>query len=89
MHRVTQTRNRNKQIQGGEKMKSNALRGKIVERGMTIGEFCNRAGFVRSTFDRKLSGISEFDRDEIERIARELDLTAEETCNIFFADIVA
>ena len=40
-------------------MKSNTLRAKIVERGMTVGEFCNRAGFVRSTFDRKLSGTNE------------------------------
>ena len=88
MHRVTQTRNMNKEIRGGEKMKSNALKAKIVEKGMTIGEFCTRAGFVRCTFDRKLAGTSEFDRDEIQRIARELDLTAEETCNIFFADIV-
>lgn len=88
MHRVTEKRNTNKKIRGGEKMKINALKAKIVEKGMTIGEFCNRAGFVRCTFDRKLAGTSEFDRDEIQRIAKELDLTAEETCNIFFADIV-
>ena len=33
-------------------MKANVLKGKIVERGMTIGVFCERTGFSRSTFDR-------------------------------------
>lgn len=69
-------------------MKANVLRGKITEMGMNIGEFCERANFVRSTFDRKLNGIYEFDRDEIERIIRVLDLTPDETRNIFFADDV-
>ena len=69
-------------------MRSNVLRGKIVENGMTIGEFCDRANFVRSTFDRKLSGASEFDRDEIERIIDVLGLTWDDARNIFFADEV-
>ena len=69
-------------------MRANALKGKIVENGMTIGEFCDRAKFVRSTFDRKLSGASEFDRDEIERIIDVLSLTWDEARNIFFADDV-
>lgn len=69
-------------------MRANALRGKIVEKGMTIGEFCETAKFVRSTFDRKMNGASEFDRDEIERIIAVLDLTWEEARNIFFADDV-
>lgn len=69
-------------------MRSNVLRGKIVENGMTIGEFCDRANFVRSTFDRKLSGASEFDRDEIERIIDVLGLTWDDARNIFFDDEV-
>lgn len=70
-------------------MRANVLRGKIVENGMTIGEFCDRANFVRSTFDRKLSGASEFDRDEIGRIIDVLELTWDEARNIFFADEVS
>lgn len=70
-------------------MKKNLLRGKITEHGMTIGEFCERAEFIRSTFDRKMSGKSSFNVDEIRRIKDELSLTAEETCNIFFADKVS
>lgn len=69
-------------------MKKNVLKGKIVEKGMTIGEFCEHAGFVRCTFDRKLNGTGEFNRDEISRIVVALDLTAEETRNIFFTDDV-
>ena len=69
-------------------MRANVLKGKIVENGMTIGEFCEQAKFVRSTFDRKLSGASEFDRDEIERIIDVLGLTWDEARNIFFADEV-
>lgn len=70
-------------------MKANVLRGKIVENEMTIGQFCEAAGFARSTFDRKLNGRSEFDREEIGRIIAVLRLTDEETRNIFFADGVA
>ena len=69
-------------------MKQNVLRGKIVEHGMTIGKFCECAGISRSSFDRKMSGSSEFTRDEISRIVTALNLSAEETCNIFFADEV-
>ena len=70
-------------------MKANVLRGKIVEKEMTIGQFCEAAGFARTTFDRKLNGRSEFDREEIVRIISVLQLTDEETRNIFFADGVA
>lgn len=65
-------------------MKANVLKAKIVEKGLTIGEFCTMVGFVRSTFDRKLAGVSEFDRNEIEQIMHALDLNAEEIRNIFF-----
>lgn len=65
-------------------MRANALKGKIVERGMTIGEFCERANFVRSTFDRKINGSSEFNREEIKRIIAVLDLTWDEARSIFF-----
>lgn len=69
-------------------MRANTLRGKITEHGMTIGRFCEITGFVRSTFDRKMCGESEFTVGEMKRIQAELGLTAEETCNIFFADEV-
>ena len=75
---------RRQQKKEAAKVKANELRGKITARGMTIGEFCKRFGFVRCTFDRKLNGKSEFDRRDIERIIAALDLSQEETRNIFF-----
>lgn len=65
------------------------LRGKIVSKGYTIDSFCKKAGFVRATFDRRLSGKSEFNRSEIIRIITVLDLTMDETRAIFFAGSVA
>ena len=67
-------------------MQANILKGKIVESGMTVGEFCEKAGFVRSTFDRKINGTSEFNRDEIQTIIDTLGLTWEDAQKIFFAD---
>lgn len=67
-------------------MQANILKGKIVESGMTVGEFCEKAGFVRSTFDRKINGTSEFNRDEIQTIIDTLKLTWEDAQKIFFAD---
>ena len=67
-------------------MQANILKGKIVESGMTVGEFCEKAGFVRSTFDRKINGTSEFNRDEIQKIIDTLGLTLEDAQKIFFAN---
>jgi len=70
-------------------MDVNILKGKIVERCGTIQEFCDRAVFNRSTFDRKMNGKSEFTMEEVRRIVNVLSLSEEETRNIFFADVVA
>lgn len=69
-------------------MNANELRGKIVANGMNVGSFCERFDFNRSTFDRKLSGLSEFNRNEIERIVHALSLSPDDIRNIFFADEV-
>ena len=70
-------------------MNADKIRGKIAERRMSITDFCREAGFVRSTFDRKMNGESEFDRGEIERIISVLHLTDDETRTIFFENVVA
>ena len=70
-------------------MNADKIRGKIAENRMSISEFCKVAGFVRCTFDRKMSGDSEFSRDEIERIISVLNLTDDETRTIFFENVVA
>lgn len=70
-------------------MNTNELKAKIVAKGMTIKSFCEKAGLVRATFDRKLRGESEFNRDEIEKIQDTLKLTSDELMDIFFAKEVA
>ena len=70
-------------------MKENLRRAKIVEKGFNIDSFCKEVGFVRSTFDRKLTGQNEFDRSEIQKIVDVLELTDDEIRNIFFARVVA
>lgn len=70
-------------------MNADKIRGKIAENRMNIAQFCVKAGFVRSTFDRKMRGDGEFDRSEIERIITVLHLTDDETRTIFFEDVVA
>jgi len=67
-------------------MNANELKGKIVANGMNVQSFCERLGFVRSTFDRKLNGTSEFNREEIERIIDALQLSWDDARKIFFAD---
>ena len=69
-------------------MNANELKGKITAKGMTVQAFCDQFGFVRSTFDRKLNGLSEFDRDEIERIINALNLTWDDARTIFFTETV-
>lgn len=66
-------------------MNANELKGQIVANGYNIQSFCETCGFVRSTFDRKLNGTSDFTRDEVERIMTTLGLTWDQTRNIFFA----
>ena len=67
-------------------MNANELRGKITARGMNVQTFCDQYGFVRSTFDRKLNGTTEFNREEMEKIIDALELTWDDIRNIFFAD---
>ena len=69
-------------------MNANELRGKITAKGLTVQAFCDQFGFNRSTFDRKLNGLYEFDRDEIERIINALNLTWDDARIIFFAEQV-
>lgn len=69
-------------------MNANKLRGKIAERGMTVGAFCESVAINRSSFDRKMAGQHEFTRSEIKRIVDFLNLSPEETMSVFFAEEV-
>lgn len=65
-------------------MNTNKLKGKIVERGLTLKDFADKLNINPSTLTRKLNGEVEFKRDEIMSTIEILDLTPEEVIAIFF-----
>lgn len=65
-------------------MNSNKLRGEIVAHGYSLSSFSDAIGIKRTALYRKLKGITEFDRSEIERIADALSLSAAQIKDIFF-----
>lgn len=66
-------------------MNTNKLKGKIVERGLTLKDFADKLNINPSTLTRKLNGEVEFKRDEIMSTIEILGLTPEEVIAIFFA----
>lgn len=67
----------------------NKLRGKIVERGMTIASVADAMGIHKSTFYRKLSGDCPITIMDADRLTEILQLNAEEAGAIFFSQFVA
>ena len=78
---------RKRNFGGGEQMfNRNKFRAKVVEQGLTLEEVAKRIGINPSTLDRKMSGISDFSRKEIQILRKELSMTAAECDEIFFAE---
>ena len=69
-------------------MNVNKLKGKVVEKGMTIAQFAKALGINKSTIYRKFSadGLS---IGEAQKAAELLCLTADEAMAIFFPAYVA
>ena len=68
----------------------NKLKGKIVERNLTIEKLANEIGVNKSTLYRKLDGCGEgFLIKEADEIVKILKLDAEEAAAIFFSQFVA
>lgn len=68
----------------------NKLKGKIVERGMTMAELAQKIGIDRSTLYRKLNSEGkDFTIEEADLISKELQLTYIEVNSIFFSQYVA
>lgn len=75
---------------GDEKMNVNKLKGKIVERGLTVGKLAEEIGIERSTFYRKLKkNGATLTIKEVNLIVMVLGLTEKEAMEIFFNKIVA
>lgn len=66
--------------------KSRMLKAKMVEKDKSNEEVSTALGIDSSTFSKKLNGISEFKRTEIQIIRSFLNLSVEESESIFFAD---
>lgn len=68
----------------------NKLKGKIVERGLTLDELAKQANISRSTlYKRMQSDGKDFTIEEADSIAKVLGLGFEEVNSIFFAQYVA
>lgn len=70
-------------------MNANMLKGRIIEKGFSIKEFSKQTEIKKTALYRKLSGKTEFNRIEIERIAEVLKLSSDEIRNIFFDEKVS
>lgn len=64
----------------------NKFRGRVVAEGYTLAEIAAEIGMNPATLYRKMSGESDFTREEIQKLRALLHLTADETDVIFFAD---
>ena len=69
-------------------MQRNRLKAALTLRGISVDDLCFDIGMSRSAWYRKISGDSEFTREEVARIARRLSLSGEEFITIFFNDDV-
>ena len=71
-------------MKGGDKVADiNLLKGKIVAKGYNLTSFASAIGMPFATFHRRIKSRV-FGSDEIETIAKTLDLSQDEIMNIFF-----
>lgn len=71
-------------------MNMNKLRGKVVEKGLSIDKLSDEIGIDRSSVYRKINNNGEtFTVREVRKIVSVLNLTPEEISLIFFNDTVA
>ncbi len=64
---------------------TNKLKAKIAERGLTMKELAENINISSSTFSQKASGKVKFSQDDIRKIDKELNLTADELREIFLS----
>ena len=66
-------------------LNAHKLLGKIKERGLTIAEAAQKSGMSLSSLRRKMSGDSQFTREEIDRICITLELSNDDLLAVFFS----
>ncbi len=66
------------------------LKGKVVERGLTLEKVAENLGIDRSTMSRKLgNGGGDFTIKQADGIVNLLNLTSDEATSIFFNQFIA
>lgn len=66
------------------------FKGKVVEKGLTLGAVANAINIDRSTMSRKLSNDGdEFTIKQVDELVKLLSLSSEEAMAIFFSQFVA
>ena len=65
-------------------MDTNKLRYFVADRGKTLSALGRALEISKTALYRKMSGKTEFTREEIERIIHFLDLSERDTMDIFF-----
>lgn len=65
--------------------KKNEFRAMLARKEIGASELAKALGIDPATLSRKISGQSDFYRNEIEKICQILKLTPQETLQIFFA----
>ena len=65
--------------------KKNEFKAAMVRKGLTVADIAKELGIDPATLFRKMSGQSDFYRNEIEKLCTLLELSAEDTLKIFFA----
>lgn len=66
--------------------KKNEFKAEVVRRDKTLEDVARAIGIDIATLHRKMNGVSDFNRSEIEKVIKFLNLTNEEILRIFFAD---
>lgn len=73
----------------GTTINCNMLKGKIIERGLTVEKLAEIMGIDKSTLYRKLSNGDTMLVKDANTIVKALNLSANEALAIFFGDLVA
>lgn len=67
-------------------MNTAALKAQMVLKSQKMGDLSKAIGISKSALYRRMCGKANFNRDEIQKIIRALDLSDETAMSIFFAD---
>lgn len=64
----------------------NLFRARVIEKGLQLSDIATQIGITKPTLWRKMTGISDFTRQEIYDITHILQLDRDDVDRIFFAE---